>query len=145
MTIGWLYNNKPNPNIDFIFYSIDLFEEYRMHNILVIDDEKTIVSILTMALTKFGFNVETAGDGLEGIKKFDECNFDLVITDICMPALDGNGVVKHIRNSEKRYTPVIGMSGTPWLLVNGDFDAVLSKPTSIKTLVDTVKNVTHPN
>ena len=116
-----------------------------MHNILVIDDEKTIVSILTMALTKFGFNVETAGDGLEGIKKFDECNFDLVITDICMPALDGNGVVRHIRNSEKRYTPVIGMSGTPWLLVNGDFDAVLSKPTSIKTLVDTVKNVTHPN
>ena len=116
-----------------------------MHNILLIDDEKSIVTVLTMALTKFGFNVETATDGLEGVRKFDECNFDLVITDIIMPALDGNGVVRHIRNSERRSTPVIGMSGTPWFLEDGDFDAVLSKPTSIKILIDTVKNVTHPN
>ena len=116
-----------------------------MHNILVIDDEESIVSMFTMALIRFGFSVETAIDGIEGIKKFDEGKYDLVITDIQMPALDGNGVVKHIRNSEKRYTPVIATSGTPWLLVNGDFDAVLSKPTSIKTLFDTVKNVTHPN
>jgi DNA-binding response OmpR family regulator len=116
-----------------------------MYNILIIDDEKSILYLLTMALTKFGFNVETASDGLEGIKKFDECNFDVVITDIRMPALDGNGVVKYIRNSKKRSTAVIGMSGTPWFLEDGDFDAVLSKPTSIKTLVDTVKNVTRPN
>ena len=114
-----------------------------MYNVLIIDDEKSILYVLTMALTKFGFNVETASDGLEGIKKFNACNFDVVITDIRMPALDGNGVVKHIRNSKRQYTPVIGMSGTPWFLEDGDFDAVLSKPTSIKTLVDTVKNVTQ--
>jgi len=116
-----------------------------MRNILVIDDEKSIVSMLTMALIRFGFSVETAADGLEGIKKFNECNFDVVITDIKMPALDGNGVVRHIRNSKRRSTPVIGISGTPWLLENSDFDAVLSKPASIKTLVDTVKNITHPH
>ncbi len=116
-----------------------------MYNILVIDDEKSIVTVLTTALTKFGFNVETATDGLEGIRKFDECNFDLVITDILMPNLDGNGVVRHIRNSERQYTPVIGMSGTPWFLEDGDFNAVLSKPTSIKILIDAVKNVTPPN
>ncbi len=116
-----------------------------MYNVLVIDDEKSILHVLTMALTRFGFSVETASDGLEGIKKFDECNFNVVITDIKMPALDGNGVVRHIRNSERRSTPVIGTSGTPWLLENSDFDAVLSKPASIKTLIDTVKNITHPN
>jgi len=116
-----------------------------MYNILVIDDEESIVSLLTMALVKFGFRVETAANGIEGIKKFDEGNFDLVITDIRMPVLDGNGVVRHIRNSERQYTSVIGMSGTPWFLEDGDFDAVLSKPTSIKTLINTVKNVTHPN
>ncbi len=114
-----------------------------MQNILIIDDEKSILHVLTLVLTKFGFNVETASDGLEGIKKFDECHFDAVITDIRMPALDGNGVVKHIRNSERQYTPVIGISGTPWLLQDSDFDAVLSKPASIKTLVDTVKNITQ--
>ncbi len=116
-----------------------------MYNILVIDDEKSILHVLTIVLTNFGFNVETAVNGLEGIKKFDECNFDVVITDIRMPALDGNSVVRHIRNSEKRSTPVIGISGTPWLLRDSDFDAVLSKPASIKTLVDTVNNVTHPH
>jgi len=116
-----------------------------MYNVLIIDDEKSILYVLTMALTKFGFNVETASDGLEGIKKFDEYNFDVVITDIRMPALDGNGVVGHIRNSARQYTPIIGMSGTPWFLENSDFDAVLSKPTSIKALVDTVKKVTLAN
>ncbi len=112
-----------------------------MHSILVIDDEESILLMLTMALAKIGCDVEIATDGLEGIRKFDEYNFDLVITDICMPALDGFGVVRHIRNSERPYTSVIAISGTPWLLVNGAFDAVLSKPISIQTLIDTVKNL----
>ncbi len=113
-----------------------------MRNILVIDDEEAIAFMFQTALSKFGFNVEKATDGLEGIKKFDEGNFDLVITDIIMPGLDGNGVVRHIRNSKRQFTPVIGVSGTPWLLEDGHFDAVLSKPSSIITLVDTVKSLT---
>lgn len=96
-----------------------------------------------MALMKCGFNVETTTDSLEGIEKFDKSHFDLVIKDILMPGLDGNGVVQHIRNSGKQFTPVIGVSGTPCLLEDGDFDAVLSKPSSIKTMVDTVKNITR--
>ena len=107
----------------------------------VVDNEESILLMLTMALAKFGFNVEIAADGLEGIKKFDEGRFDLVVTDILMPDLNGNDVARHIRNSEKKYTPVIAISGTPWLVENGDFDAFLTKPVSIQTLVDTVKNL----
>ncbi len=113
-----------------------------MPNILVIDDDESILLMLTMALTKFGFSVEIASNGLEGVKKIDEGNFDLVITDIIMPGLDGIGVARHIRRSKKRFTPIIGISGTPWLLVNGDFDAVFSKPSSIMAIVDTVKTLT---
>jgi len=113
-----------------------------MHNILVIDNEESILLMITMALAKSGFNVEIAADGLEGIKKFDEGRFDLVVTDILMPGLNGNGVARHIRNSEKKYTPVIAISGTPWRINVEDFDAVLLKPTSIQTLIDTVKNLT---
>ncbi len=116
-----------------------------MYNILVIDDEESIARMISMALTKCGFNVETTTDSSEGIKKFDKSHFDLVITDILMPGLDGNGVVQHIRNSRKQFTPVIGISGTPWLLEDSDFDAVLSKPFSIKTMFDTVKNITRSN
>ena len=50
-----------------------------MHNILVIDDEKSIAFLTSIALSKSGFNVEKASDGLEGIKKFDEGHFDLVL------------------------------------------------------------------
>ena len=113
-----------------------------MHNILVIDDEKSISEVLCHALMRFGFNVDTAQNGLEGITKFDEAPFDLVITDICMSGLDGIGVVRHIRNSLRRSTPVIGISGTPRLLQEGDFDAVLPKPFSIMALTNTVRNLT---
>jgi len=113
-----------------------------MNNILVIDDEESILLMLTRALAKYGFNVEIATDGIEGIKKFDKGHFDLVITDILMPDLNGNDVVRHIRNSDKKYTPVIGISGTPWRINVDNFDVVLPKPSSIKTLIDTVKNLT---
>ncbi|MCJ7772263.1 MAG: response regulator [Desulfobacterales bacterium] len=112
-----------------------------MCHILVIDDEKHILEMIEMALTKFGHDVETATDGEEGIRKFDEKRFDLVITDIKMPRLDGNGVLQYIRNSKRRATPVIGISGTPWMLDGTNFDAVLAKPFLIKTLADYVRNL----
>jgi DNA-binding response OmpR family regulator len=112
-----------------------------MCHILVIDDEKNILEMIKMALTKFGHDVETASDGEEGIQKFDEKRFDLVITDIKMPRLDGNGVLQYIRNSKRKSTPVIGISGTPWMLESKNFDAVLTKPFLIKTLADYIRNL----
>ena len=52
-----------------------------MSTILVIDDEKGILQLMHQALTKFGHHVETADDGQEGIRKFDDGSFDIVITD----------------------------------------------------------------
>ena len=114
-----------------------------MGKILVIDDEEQIVLVLAMALSKYGFNVEIAANGVEGIKKFNEECFDLVITDICMPGIGGNDVAKYVRNSEKYFTPVIGISGTPWLLEDGCFDAVFTKPFSIAGLVEAVSRLTE--
>ncbi len=113
-----------------------------MGKILVIDDDEQIVLMLAMALSKYGFNVEIATNGVEGIRKFDEECFDLVITDICMPGLGGNEVVKYVRNSEKYFTPVIGITGTPWLLEDKYFDAVFTKPFAIRDLVETVSSLT---
>ena len=112
-----------------------------MPYILVIDDEKQILDIVKQALLRFGYDVEIALDGLEGIKKFDNNCFDLVITDIVMPGIDGNTVARHIRNSGKPNTPIIGFSGTPWLLENGEFDAVFPKPFSLKDLINTIQNL----
>ena len=52
-----------------------------MSTVLVIDDEKGILQIIRQVLTRFGHNVETATDGQEGIRKFDDGSFDIVITE----------------------------------------------------------------
>jgi CheY-like chemotaxis protein len=113
-----------------------------MGSILVIDDEKGILSVLRDALTRFGHHVEVAEDGFEGIEKFDDGSFDIVITDLCMPGLDGEGVVKHIRNSGNHSISIIGISGTPWFLQNNKFDLILSKPFRLKELIDSVTQLT---
>jgi len=113
-----------------------------MTKALVIDDEKMILDMIKMVLLKLNFDVETANCGASGIKKFDTENFDLVITDICMPVVDGKAVIRHIRRTENNHTPVIGISGTPWKLKELDFDEVLAKPFPLKTLMDTVTSLT---
>ena len=112
-----------------------------MSSILVIDDEKIILNVIEIALTTFGYRVEVAGGGREGIMKFDEGLYDLVITDFIMPDVDGSGVVNHIRNSNRRQTPIIGISGTPWLLEEIDVDQVLTKPFRIQALLDSIKHL----
>jgi CheY-like chemotaxis protein len=111
-----------------------------MSTILVIDDEKGILQLIYQALTRFGYKVETAVDGQEGINKFDGGNFDIVITDIRMPGVDGNGVAKHIRNSSRQSTPVIAISGTPWQSEAKNFDMILPKPLPLKKLVDSIRS-----
>lgn len=113
-----------------------------MPNILIIDDEDAIALVIKEALENFEFNVEIATDGLEGIRKYGEDHFDLVITDIRMPGLNGYDVSQQIRNFNKKNTPIIGISGTPWLLKDKNFDAVLEKPFSIKTLINIIFNLT---
>lgn len=112
-----------------------------MGKILVIDDEVSIVDMVRQALDIYGHNVETATSGREGIAKFDSNCFDLVITDICMPGINGNGVVQYIRGSDNKHIPVIAISGTTWAVKNNSFDTVLEKPFPIKTLIDSVSEL----
>ena len=114
-----------------------------MCNVLVIDDEEMIRELLKQALSRVDVAVETADDAEGGMAKFDSGAYDLVITDVRMPGVDGHRVVHHIRGSKRHRTPVIGVSGTPWLLNNGDFDDVLHKPFAIQKLLEKVQWLTH--
>ena len=112
-----------------------------MYHILVIDDEKGILNVVQTALSRAGFKVDTALGGQKGLQKFDSGQFDLVITDILMPGIDGREIVKHIRKSDRPYTPIIGFSGTPWLIENNQFDAVFTKPFPLEDLVNSVQHL----
>jgi len=113
-----------------------------MPSVLVIDDEMGILGFLREALTHFGHRVETASDGQEGIQKFDDGSFDVVITDYCMPGVDGKGVLQHIRNSRKNNITIVGISGTPWQITDADFDLVLPKPFRLPELIAAIRNLT---
>lgn len=113
-----------------------------MRNVLVIDDEEMVRDLFKQALSRVDVSVETAGDAERGMAKFDRGAYDLVITDVRMPGVDGHRVVHHIRGSKRHQTPVIGVSGTPWLLNNGDFDDVLHKPFAIQNLLEKVQCLT---
>lgn len=114
-----------------------------MRTVLVIDDEQMIRELLEKALSRLNFTVETAEDGARGISKFDSGQFDLVITDVRMPGMDGHEVIHHIRGSKRQTTPVIGVSGTPWLIKEGEFDDVLCKPFSIHALIQRAQALTN--
>ncbi len=117
-----------------------------MFNVLVIDDEKPVKDALKRALTRIGHSVETADTGEEGLSLFDKNQFDLVITDIAMPHFSGYEVSRHIRRSTRSYIPpIIGISGTPWLSKEEDFDVMLSKPFTLKNLLDAVGSVMCSN
>lgn len=78
------------------------------NNILLIEDDASISEMVQNYLKKEGFNVVTAFDGEEGLHKFLNNSFDLIILDIMMPKLDGMEVMKIVR--EKSNIPILIMS-----------------------------------
>ena len=113
-----------------------------MSRILVIDDEVSISKLIREVLMGHGHNVKTAANGREGLRLLSEFKFDLIVTDMCMPDINGSSIVSYVRNSNRHRTPIIGISGTPWMLEGVECDEVLAKPFSLKLLVETVRRLT---
>lgn len=64
---------------------------------LVLDDEPIVLDLLKASLEVSGFDVDTACDGLEAVEKFKKGCYDIIISDIKMPGLDGKGFYREIR------------------------------------------------
>ncbi len=109
-------------------------------SILIIDDELSILDMLKLSLTRNGYTVDTAQSGEEALKKNKSNGYNIILTDIQESGISGIQVLKHLKNDEDP-TRVIGMSVTPWLLDQKNFDAVLSKPCTLDELQDTIAQV----
>lgn len=76
--------------------------------ILVVDDSPLVRHTEETLLTQAGYQVAVAAGGLEAIEKMQASTYNLVLTDLNMPDLDGFAVLKHVKNSAKhRFTPVV--------------------------------------
>ena len=114
---------------------------YQLRRILIVDDEKAILNLLRRSLSRIGgeLDVDVAISAEEGIQKIQNTPYDLIITDIKMPRMSGHEFFDYVKNNVEKSIPVIAMSGTPWLLENSSFDAVLAKPFNIRDLLDMVQ------
>ena len=65
--------------------------------VLVVDDHPNVRSLMTTILTHMDYRVDTASDGLEAIRMLAGAPYDLVITDLKMPRMDGIAVLRHSR------------------------------------------------
>ncbi|MCG8618030.1 MAG: response regulator [Desulfobacterales bacterium] len=110
-------------------------------HVLVVDDEASILKLLSNVLHRRGIKVDTAESGRDGLTMIKDKSYDLVITDLKMPGFTGRDFLTEIRRIKGAALPVIGMSGTPWMLENTEFDAVLVKPFSQAALFDTFDTI----
>ncbi|MEK7775128.1 MAG: response regulator [Candidatus Zixiibacteriota bacterium] len=114
------------------------------HSILVVDDEDIIREFLFEVLHE-SYTVSTAVDGQDAIDKIKTGRYDLIITDLKMPKISGEELVRFVRQHEPS-SKVIVISGYSTLFsvsqsVDCGANAFLSKPFSIKQLMQTVTSV----
>jgi two-component system, OmpR family, alkaline phosphatase synthesis response regulator PhoP len=115
--------------------------------ILVVDDEIYIVHILEFTLTMEGYEVLTAADGEEALRRLEQDRPDLVVLDIMMPKVDGYEVLRRIRADEEfRQLPVILLSakGRPIDRQTGleiGADDYIVKPFSPRRLLEKIQDL----
>ena len=120
-----------------------------MSNILIIDDEKAIRTALTEILSAEGYKIDEAVDGEDGLKKFKEGNYDVVLCDIKMPKSDGIEFLERAKDSNSD-VPVIMISGHGTIetaveaVKKGAYDFV-SKPPDLNRLLITIRNAMDKN
>lgn len=115
-----------------------------MSNILIIDDEKSIRKTLGEILSFEGYKIDEAADGEEGLKKYKEKVYDVVLCDIKMPKIDGIEFLEKSRELNAD-VPIIMISGHGTIetaveaVKKGAFDYI-SKPPDLNRMLITIRN-----
>jgi DNA-binding NtrC family response regulator len=113
--------------------------------VLVVDDFEWVRSLLNDALTRFGYSVICAEDGMDGLKKYAENKerIHVMLLDVVMPKLNGLELFKEINKLESN-TKVLFMSGYNEIFDRGnqqDRIKCISKPFKIKALLKELREV----
>ena len=110
--------------------------------ILLVEDDKALRRYLEVTLERAGYDVLTAGDGLEAMKLALSSEINLVITDEVMPNLSGHELCRFLRNSPKlAQIPIVLLSGLERRASGGEevlADAFLAKPVTAEKLKECV-------
>lgn len=86
---------------------MDMNTSTNVGKILVADDEKTTREILTRALSASGFTIQSVSSGEEALKAIQDEQFDLLITDLLMPNMEGNELIEKAHEIQPGLIPIV--------------------------------------
>lgn len=112
------------------------------HNIILVDDDRNILTSVSMALEAEGFDVKTCNDGEAGYKAILQDSPDLVVLDVKMPRMDGIEVLKKLRETSR--VPVIFLTSKDdeidqILGLRMGADDYITKPFSQRLLIERIR------
>ena len=113
--------------------------------LLLVDDDPNMQRMVALFLNKKNFDLEIAGNGRKALEMLDSNKYDLIISDMQIPLMDGAELLQKIRG-KKIKTPVILISAYTSLDMpneanTSDFAAVLFKPFDSSNLINTIGKV----
>ncbi|MCB5424212.1 response regulator [Altererythrobacter sp. CC-YST694] len=112
--------------------------------ILLVEDEDMVRAVAERALTRQGYVVTTACDGEEGLEKVRGGDFDLVVSDVVMPTMDGPAMARELRKIAPQL-PVLFMSGYAEEQLRNEIDIehmhFIPKPFSVQQIANKVGEV----
>jgi two-component system, cell cycle response regulator CpdR len=111
--------------------------------ILIVEDDEAMREFLCQAISRSGYYVEAVQDGTEALRRVDESHFDLLLTDIRMPGLDGLELARLVRRRYPNLSVLLVTAYVQDALGAIDLDGagvgLLSKPFNLSELIDRVE------
>jgi two-component system KDP operon response regulator KdpE len=116
---------------------------FRPQRVLLVDDDQRLLDGLTGPLTAMGFHCIARSNASEAMLQFETGNFDLVITDLTMPSMDGLSVLGMIRSHSN--VPIVILTGHPFeygrTILGYENVTLIQKPIEAKALVARVRSL----
>jgi len=115
-------------------------------DVLVVDDDPSIIDLVTELLVDEGYRVRRARDGLEAWRAIGARPPALLVTDIRMPVMDGSELVRRLRAHGYDF-PIVIMAASPALaepLLQLDSTAFIAKPFDLEELLDCIRQYVAP-
>jgi len=115
-----------------------------MKKVLVVDDNMMMRRLIINMFPESGMEFHEAGDGKEGLEKIREHRFDLVITDIIMPGMEGIEMIMHAKRQVPGLKIIAISGGKPYYLYLAKrlgIEAVFTKPLNYMQFTEKVKSI----
>ena len=142
----YIHQNPENAGTGQAYEEADKNAKFK---VLLVEDNPTNRMVIAAQLKRLGYPADFAKDGAEGFKKWQNGNYDLVLTDCHMPVMDGFELTRNIRdyeeNSGKTRVPIVAitanaLSGEAETCIQAGMDDYLAKPVELRNLGQTLNS-----